>query len=97
MGRKLTTEEFINKAKKIKPHYNYSNVEYINNRTKVKITCDNGHEFYIEPRNLLSCKGFIKCGHKNRIKKTRSSTNEFVSKAKVIKPNYDYSKVSFTN
>ena len=84
----------INKAKKIKPHYNYSNVDYINNRTKVKITCDKGHEFHIEPRNILSCKGCIKCGNESSTKKRRSTSKEFVTKVTKIKPNYDYRQFS---
>ena len=92
MGRKLTTEEFINKAKVIKPNYDYSNVDYINNRTKVKITCDKGHEFKITPNNFLKGHGCAKCS-----KNYRHSTKEFIKKAKLIKPNYDFSKVVYVN
>jgi len=90
--RKLTTEEFINKAKKIKPHYDYSNVKYTGSQTKVKITCDKGHEFRIEPRMLISGQGCAKCSVFYQ-----HSTEQFIEKAKNIKPNYDYSKVDYTN
>ena len=38
--RKLTTEEFIKRAKEIHgDKYDYGLVNYINNDTKIKITC----------------------------------------------------------
>ena len=38
--KKLTTEEFIEKANKIHNNkYDYSQVKYVNSRTKVCITC----------------------------------------------------------
>ena len=38
--KKLTTDSFIEKAIKIQvDRYDYSKVEYVNNRTKVRIIC----------------------------------------------------------
>jgi hypothetical protein len=46
----LTTESFIEKAKKIHgDKYEYSLVEYINNKTKVKIICSTHNNFEIKP------------------------------------------------
>lgn len=40
MSRRLTTEEFINRAKEIHgDKYDYSNVVYVDNKTKVEILC----------------------------------------------------------
>lgn len=40
MGKRLTTESFIKRAKEIHgDKYDYSLVQYINSRTKVKIIC----------------------------------------------------------
>lgn len=90
-----TTEEFIEKAKKVhKDKYDYSEVEYVNNHTKVKIFCHKcGEYFYQTPANHLSGGGCINCsGNK---KYTRE---EFIEKANLIHNNkYDYSKVEYTN
>ena len=43
---KLTTEEFIEKANKIHNNkYDYSQVKYVNSRTKVCITCPQHNQF----------------------------------------------------
>lgn len=52
MGRKLTTEEFIEKAKEIHGNlYDYSKVNYIDSRTKVEIICPEHGVFYMQPCN----------------------------------------------
>jgi len=51
MSKKLTTDEFIEKSKKIHGNkYDYSKVCYVNNRTKVCIICINHGEFNQEPK-----------------------------------------------
>lgn len=66
------TDEFISKAKIVHcdDDYSYEYVDYVNNRTKVKIYCgkigSNGKEhglFEISPDNFLSGKGCPKCGN----------------------------------
>ena len=45
--KKLTTEEFIKRAKeKHGDKYDYSKAEYINNRTKICIICPTHGEFW---------------------------------------------------
>ena len=40
MSKKLTTTDFIGRAKKVHGNkYDYSKIEYVNNRTNVKIVC----------------------------------------------------------
>ena len=48
MGKKkTTTEEFIERARKVHgDKYDYSKVEYINSRTKVCIICPEHGEFW---------------------------------------------------
>lgn len=54
MGKRLTTEEFIEKAKKIHgDKYDYSKVEYINGATKVCIICPVHGEFWQLPRDHI--------------------------------------------
>ena len=61
-NKKLTTEEFIEKAKEVHgDKYDYSKVEYINNKTKVIITCHIHGEFLQLPNAHLQGHGCDKC------------------------------------
>jgi len=93
MGKKLTTDDFIMKAKAIHNYkYNYSLVDYTGNKTKVKIICPIHGEFEQRPDLHLSGKGCYKCGI---IKKT---TEDFISEAKLIHGDkYDYSLTKYIN
>lgn len=92
--KKLTTDEFIEKARKIHGNkYDYSKVEYINNYTKVCIICPEHGEFWQTPKDHLNGKGCIKCS--NNVKYTKEN---FIKKAKQIYGDkYDYSKVDYIN
>ena len=99
--RKLTTEEFIRKAKEIHgDKYDFSKVNYINAKEKVCIIChkkdDMGQEhgeFYIRPCNVINGTGCPKCG--NRFTYTRE---EWIAKANFVHSNkYDYSLIESTN
>lgn len=66
MPRKLTTEEFILKAKEIHgDRYGYDNVVYINNSTDVEIFCDEHGFFRQRPHNHLLGKGCKYCQNKS--------------------------------
>ena len=93
MVKKLTTQKFIKKAGEIhKNKYNYSKVNYINNRTKIIIICNKHKEFSQTPDSHLSGKGCKKCGHK------MPTTKGFIRQAKnIYKDKYDYSKVNYIN
>jgi GNAT superfamily N-acetyltransferase len=58
-------EEFVSKVKKIFPNqgYNYDDVEYVNNQTKVKVICPKHGVFEAIPFNLLAGKGCPVCAH----------------------------------
>lgn len=95
MPGKLTTEEFIKKAKeKHGDKYDYSKVDYKNAKEKVCIICkEDGHgEFYQSPGHHLSGCGCPRCyGRINTVE-------EFVEKAKKVHGDrYDYSKVVYKN
>lgn len=86
----LTQEEFIKRAKEIHgDRYDYSKVNYINNRTKVCIICSEHGEFWQEPTTHLDNKaGCPKCS-----KNYRYTTEEFLSSLpEWIKERYDFSK-----
>jgi very-short-patch-repair endonuclease len=88
---KSTTAEFIKKAKeKHGNKYDYSRVEYINAKTKVKIICSEHGIFEQQPTHHTQGKGCPKCVGKNK------TTEEFIQEAKTIHGNkYDYSKVDY--
>jgi predicted nucleic-acid-binding Zn-ribbon protein len=64
---KLTTNEFIERSKKIHgDKYDYSKINYINNNTKVIIICKIHGEFYQNPGNhYLQGHGCPKCCNNN--------------------------------
>jgi superfamily II DNA or RNA helicase len=92
-----TTEEFIDIALKIHgDEYDYSKVNYINNREKVVITCKTHGDFNMQPSNHTHAtkpQGCPKC-----YGKIKSNTKDFIEKAKNIHGDrYDYSLVNYIN
>ena len=92
--KRLTTEEFIQKAKEIHgDKYDYSKVEYVNNKTKVCIVCPEHGEFWLKPNTHLSM--HIGCPICNRkIHNTETFINE---SNKVHNNKYDYSKTEYVD
>ena len=71
--KKLTTKEFIEKAKKIHGNkYDYSKVEYINNLTKVCIICPKHGQFWQTPNKHLTGCNCPFCSHQS-FKDTKKS------------------------
>lgn len=72
MPKKVTTEEFIERARAVHgDRYDYSLVEYVNNSTKVKIICKKHGAFEQRPANHMIRDGCPKCGRdmvKNKLK-----------------------------
>ena len=95
-----TTNEFINEA--IQVHgdkYDYSKVEYINNKTKVCIICPEHGEFWQIPKNHIhrgqGCPICANIATGNRCKLNKLS---FINKANQIHNyKYDYSKIDYVN
>lgn len=95
--RKLTKEEFIEKARSVHgDKYDYSKVEYINKQVKVRIICHKHGEFWQTPKAHLNGQGCPHCWAERRGKTRLSNTEEFVKKARNIHGDkYDYSKVRY--
>ena len=95
MGKKKTKEQFISEAKTVHgDKYDYSNVEYKNNYTKVCIICPIHGEFYQNPSEHLRGQGCRHCGNVSGVSKRKLSFEEFIYKSKIKHNNkYDYSKV----
>ena len=94
----LTKEEFISKAKeKHGNKYDYSLVEYVNAKTKVKIICPIHGVFEQTPDIHQRC-GCQICGWDETKKKQRRTTNEFIKIATIVhNGKYDYSKTKYVN
>ena len=92
--RLLTKEQFIHASKKIHGDiFDYSEVEYINSQTKVKIICPVHGIFLQKPNSHLSGNGCPKCSGRLPL-----TTDEFIKKAKMIHGDiFDYSEVQYIN
>jgi hypothetical protein len=88
--KKLTTNEFIIKAKKIhNDKYDYSLVDYNDSHIKVKIICPEHGEFEQFPYSHLNGYGCSECGYRRK---------NFVENAKKLYGNkFDYSLVDYKN
>ncbi len=74
---KLTTEEFIKKAREVHgDRYDYSKVEYVNSTTKVCIICPKHGEFWQRPSHHTDGRGCLKCASENNAAKMRVWTEE---------------------
>lgn len=92
--QKITTQVFIERAKKINGgKYDYSKINYINNKTPVCIICPKHGEFWQEANSHLQGHGCPKCSNNKK-----STNKEFIERAKKVHGNiYDYSKVEYVN
>jgi conserved hypothetical protein len=97
------TEEFIKKARNVHgDKYDYSLVDYKNNRTQVEIICKIHGSFLQIPSGHLDGKGCKECGKEKSREDTRSrimlSSDEFIKRANDIHKNlYDYSKIEYVD
>ena len=94
MSKRKSNDEFIGEAQLIHHNrYDYSKLEYVNNKTKVCIICPDHGEFWQIPSDHLNGKGCPQCAGNLRYNK-----DTFVEKAKHIhNDRYDYSKVEYVN
>ena len=99
MGKKLTSDEFIKRAKEVHSNrYDYSKVNYINYHTKVCIICPEHGEFWQEPANHLSGQNCPKCASIEVHTNQSNGKDVFIQKAKEVhNDKYDYSKVNYIN
>lgn len=79
-GKKITKEEFIERAKSVHgDRYDYSLVEFINMGTKVKILCQKHNEFLQSPNHHTKIKqGCPICAKEENIEKRKVSYDDLV-------------------
>lgn len=90
----FTTEQYIEKAKKVYgDKYDYSLVDYINSKNKIKLICSIHGIFPKYPFEFLAGHGCQKCS-----KTYRYNTDEYIEKAiQVHGTKYDYSETVYIN
>lgn len=96
MPRKLTLEDFIQRAREVHDNkYDYSKVTYVNANTKVCIICPEHGEFWQTPdKHTTRGHGCPKCCKTG----VKSNTESFIQKSREVHGNkYDYSKVEYIN
>lgn len=95
MGKKLTTEQFIEKARLVHgDKYDYSKSVYGGKDKKVCIICPEHGEFWQTPHNHCHGQNCPLCA----IKDKTGNTNIFIAKARTIHGDkYDYSKVEYVD
>ena len=94
---RLTTEEFITKAKEIHGNtYDYSKSEYVTSNQKLTIICKQHGEFRQLAGAHLAGNRCYWCGHSSRTELCKKTTEEFIVEAtKIHNGKYDYSKVEY--
>lgn len=98
-NKKLTTEEFIEKAKQVHgDKYDYSKVNYVRSTEKICINCPKHGEFWQIPSSHLMGVKCPQCAIEIRANKRSLTLNEFIEKARKIHGDkYDYSKSIYEN
>ena len=82
MPKKLTTEKFIEVARKVHGNkYDYSKVVYKSTHDKVCIICPEHGEFWIRPDNFLNGHGCKKCGDLTRFENNKVYQEDWIKSA----------------
>lgn len=99
MSKRLTTEEFIQKAKLVHGEkYNYNEFIYSGCENKSKIFCSKHGLFLQDPYHHLKRKqGCPICKKETLSKNKRFSIETFIEKSNQIHNKYNYSKVIYIN
>lgn len=92
--QKLTYDTFVEKANIVHHNkYDYSNVIYLNNKTKIKIRCPQHNSIFQQsPNTHLRGHGCPRCGRTGKY-----NTFDFITKSSIVHDNkYDYSRSIYT-
>ena len=94
MSKKVTTEDFIRRAREVHgDKYDYSKTAYVAAIKDVTIICSTHGKFQQRPANHLSGRGCHECGGNKPL-----TVEKFIERANAKhRHRYDYSKVNFKN
>ena len=97
--KKSNTDEFIEKANKVhNNYYDYSLVEYVKTKDKVRIICPEHGEFEQTPQKHLQGQGCPICGLERGSKLRTKDFYTFVNEANKVHNNeYEYDESSYVN
>ena len=97
--QRKSIEKFIEESSlKHKDKYDYSKVNYVNNKTQVEIICPSHGSFFQKPNDHLQGKGCLKCYNTIRHTIIVHTYDKFIEKANKIHNNlYDYSNINYVN
>ena len=95
----MSKEVFVEKMKNLYGNkYDYSNIEYVNSKTKITLVCSEHGEFKRTPYKLLKGYDCQKCIKNETIKKRTKTLEQFVDDAKKIHGDkYDYRQVKYVD
>jgi len=96
-NKRLTNEEFIKRAKAIHGDtYDYSLVNYVNTKIKVKLICPIHGVFEQTSGKHLIGRGCVDCGNEKSKMSQRTKLPDFIENSNSIHNNkYDYSQVDY--
>jgi len=95
-----SSSQFIIEAKAVHgDKYDYSLVEYVNNKTKVKVICKEHGMFEVTPKShTIQTSGCSICSYNEMGKNRRKTIEQFIIAAKAAHSDrYDYSLVDYVN
>lgn len=85
MSKRKSNDEFIGEAQLIHHNrYDYSKLEYVNNKTKVCIICPDHGEFWQIPSDHLNGKGCPLCKNRKIGDVLRDTVEDFTKKSNEI-------------
>jgi Zn finger protein HypA/HybF involved in hydrogenase expression len=91
-SQRYSSKEFINSVRKIHGNtYDYSEVDYVNSQTKVKIICHVHGHFYMKPNSHFNGQGCPKCGRISANENIALDYSVFLERAEKVHGNrYEY-------
>ena len=98
MSWKITTEEYIQRAKAVHgDKYGYELTEYVDVNTLITITCKIHGAIKVNPCTHIRCgSGCIECARDEKLRTAPKDTESFIEKSiKIHGDKYDYSKVDY--
>ena len=98
-SQRYSSKEFINSVKTIHRNiYDYSEVEYVNSQTKVKIICSEHGPFYMKPNSHFNGQGCPKCGRNSARENIALDYSTFLERAEKVHGNkYEYVEETYIN
>ena len=99
LSQRSSAESFVISSQKIHgDRYDYSDVDYVNTMTKVKVICHVHGSFEVRPNSHLNGNGCLACGRISARENIVLDYSKFIERAeKVHKDRYRYMSESYVN